>query len=111
LKKDGREAGVERIDREAWMKAFKAFEEGKTPLDLVVEGVLVPDEAELAYRRYLEMVRKYGGRAEGRAEGASANLRGAKGGPDLHSSPLHIGGFRVSSRRHPHPPGDVDGRG
>jgi len=40
---------------EVWNKAFKEFASGKTPLDLVIDGILTPDEAEYAYKRYLAM--------------------------------------------------------
>lgn len=47
------------LSSELWSKAFKAYKEGKEPIDLVIEGLLNPDEAKYAYEKYLEMVKNF----------------------------------------------------
>ena len=48
-----------KLSSELWSKAFKAYKEGKEPVDLVIEGLLNPDEAKYAYEKYLEMVKNF----------------------------------------------------
>jgi len=48
-----------RIDNEVWSKAFKAYKEGKDPVDLVIEGVLSPDEAKYTYEKFVEMTKNF----------------------------------------------------
>jgi len=47
------------ISNDLWSKAFKAYKEGKEPIDLVIEGILTPDEAKYTYEKYLEMVKNF----------------------------------------------------
>lgn len=42
---------------EKWSTAFKAFNQQKTPLDLVIEGILTPSEAEYAYKKYMDLLK------------------------------------------------------
>jgi len=48
-----------KISSELWSKAFKAYKEGKEPIDLVIEGILTPDGAKYTYEKYLEMVKNF----------------------------------------------------
>jgi hypothetical protein len=47
------------IDNEIWSKAFKAYKKGKNPVDLVIEGVLSPDEAKYTYEKFVEMAKNF----------------------------------------------------
>lgn len=48
-----------KLTNEMWSRAFKAFKEGKEPVDLVIEGLLDPDQAKYAYEKYLEMLKGF----------------------------------------------------
>jgi hypothetical protein len=47
------------LTSEMWSLAFKAFKEGKEPIDLVIEGILDPDSAKYAYEKYIEMTKSF----------------------------------------------------
>jgi len=71
---------------EVWNKAFKEFASGKTPLDLVIDGILTPDEAEYAYKRYLAM-----------SKGKAATTGAATGGFPSSMLALFIAGAALSA--------------
>lgn len=48
-----------KLSSEEWHVAFKAFKEGKTPVDVVIEKGFDPEKAEYAYIKFIELSDKY----------------------------------------------------